>query len=361
MLASMIRQRLFSISFSLLIALTPAFQGCKAPRAFGDRNSLIVLADSALWSSVDSAFMAALERTVYTTRPERTFKVTFVAANDTLWRNFRLWQQVAVLGSGDDPLSQRVLGASQDPDARPPAIVQADDIWARGQTVTLLLLPDADAAKALRSLLPDLYMLLDEQYGEWVLQRMYASGVNDSLSEALSAIGFTLQLPKVYRSSQTDAFFRFRNANPSPGTLLRSVLVTWQPGIDAEAPAPASLRAWRESIGETQYTPQQTLLADGVRFDTIDVAGLSAIEMRGVWQDRSDFPAAGPLIARAVVCPDQNRTYLLDAWLYAPGTDKHPYVRQLEVILNSFRCSTGAEAVAAVGESAASLQHQAAG
>ena len=61
--------------------------------------------------------------------------------------------------------------------------------------------------------------------------------------------------------------------------------------------------------------------------------------VRGVWSAPPDrFPGAGPFITRVVPCPAQNRDYLLDAWLYAPGSEKFEYVLQLETILNSFEC-----------------------
>lgn len=338
----MVQQRLSSGSWPVSvavvsIAVVSVSSGCKAPRAFGDRHSVIVRADSALWSSVDSTLLATIEQRVYTTRPERKFKVTFIASNDTLWRDLRLWQQVLILGGVDDEVARRVLRASNRPDASPPAVVQARDLWARGQIVTLLLLPVDGAERAVGPLLPELYPLLEEQYTEWVMQRMYASGVNDSLVEALSSHGFTLQLPRIYEVYRLDSVIRFRNAYPDPSTLLRSILVSWKRGlkpVDAEA-----LRAWRQAIAHTRYDPRQDVLDEHLRFDSVSVGELRGVELRGVWRDRTDLPAAGPFIARALSCSAQDRTYYFDAWLYAPRTDKYPYVRQLELLLDSFRCT----------------------
>lgn len=320
-----------------LLAVALSTSGCKAPQAFGDRHSLIVRADSTLWPLVDTTFRDAIERPVFTTRPEREFNVTFVAATDTAWRNLRLWQQVVVLGTGEDEVARRVLRASDDPDARPPAVVQAPDIWARGQVVSLLLLPEGGGADAVGALASELYPLLADQYTEWSIQRMYVTGVNDSLVDALSAYGFTLEVPEVYGFYQEDSAFRFRNAYPDPGTRLRSVLVTWKTGLDAVDAE--SLRAWREEIDEVRYDPPQDVLDANLRFDSITVGDVQGVELRGVWQDRSDYPAAGPFIARALSCPESDRTYYIDAWLYAPGTDKYPYLRQLEILLSSFRCT----------------------
>jgi len=68
--------------------------------------------------------------------------------------------------------------------------------------------------------------------------------------------------------------------------------------------------------------------------------GRPAYQIRAIWSNPPElqWPAAGPFVTRAVICPQQNRMYLLDAWLYAPGKDKYEYMIQLETILDSFQC-----------------------
>lgn len=310
--------------------------GCKAPQAFGDRNSLIVYADSTIRAAIDSPFLALIERRAYTTRPERIFKVTFVHSTDTLWRDLRQWQQVVVIGTQQDDVVRR-LGDPRQLEEPAPTLFQRSDVWARRQTVTVVVLPRDRPARAALTVLPDLYSMLEEQYAGWIRQRMYASGVNDSLASVLEAFGFSLRLPKIYDFGRQDSIFRFRSVYPDAGSLLRSLLVTWERG-DA-LPAPTALQDWRARIDDSIYDPAQDILDEGIRYDTVTYDGRTAIELRGVWQDRSDFPAAGPFVVRAVPCPDQDRVYFLDAWVYAPGKDKYPYLVQLEVLLDSFRCA----------------------
>lgn len=333
----MITQRTLSASVLVfLVALLAT--GCKSPQAFGDRNSIIALADSTLWAEVGPDVMEVLEQRVFTTRPEKKFEVTHLSVGDTLWQEMRLWQQVVVLGTRQNPAVRRILGASSNADAEPPAVVQGADVWARNQLATALLLPPEGQAQAVRGLLPDLYQQLERRYDEWVRERMYSSGVNDSLVQVLSGYGFTLQLPSVYLFSIEDSLFRFGNPYRQPETdLLRSMLLTWRSGTDEVTPE--VLRAWRDSVGQTNYGVEQDILEEGLHSGPIEVDGLAGLELRGVWQDRSEFPAAGPFITRAIACPQQDRTYYMDAWLFAPGADKYPYLRQLEIVLDSFRCT----------------------
>lgn len=326
-----------------LIHAAGALTACKAPQAFGERHDLVIRADSTLWTQIDSAVLATLERRVYTTRPERTFEVIYVAPEDTLWEDFRLFWQVLVIGTPQDELAADLAEGSSEPGVEPPALVQLENRWARGQLVTVLLLPEQGTAEAARQILPDVYEQLSSEYTEWATARMYSSGINDSLVAVLEQHGFTLAVPRVYEFMREDSLFRFRNSHLMGDTeLIRSLLVTWESGIDSLRPD--SLFAWRQQLGQNYYEPAQLVLQEGFRWDTIQVAGREALELRGVFQDETEFPAAGPFITRQIPCPDQDRTYYMDAWLYAPSNDKYPYVRQLEILMQSFRCTGAAMA-----------------
>ncbi len=333
----MITPKRLSVSLPVLVVVL-SLSGCKAPQPFGDRNVIIALAEAGLWEEVGPDVMEALEQRVFTTRPERKFEVWYLSVGDTLWEDMRVWQQVVVLGTRENDAVRRILDAAPTGAAEPPAIIEASDVWARSQLAAALLLPAEGQAEAVRRLLPEVRDLLDRRYDEWLIERMYTTGVNDSLAAALSEYGFTMQLPSVYLFSVEDSLFRFGNPYRQGDTdLLRSLLLTWRSGTDDVTPE--MLRAWRDTIDETHYDLPQDILDEGISWGTVEVNGVTGLELRGVWQDRSEFPAAGPFITRAIACPQQDRTYYIDAWLFAPGTDKYPYLRQLEILLDSFRCT----------------------
>ena len=75
---------------------------------------------------------------------------------------------------------------------------------------------------------------------------------------------------------------------------------------------------------------------------TFELEGNEAYELQASWRNppERNWPAGGPLITRIVTCDNQDRTYLLDAWLYAPGKEKYEYMIQLETLLDSFRCTS---------------------
>jgi hypothetical protein len=103
-----------------------------------------------------------------------------------------------------------------------------------------------------------------------------------------------------------------------------------------------SLLDWRASISQTHWTYPQVVDREALRIGPLPSDNLRGTEIRGVWDNPpgSLWPAAGAFILWSVSCPHQNRLYLVDAWLYAPGKDKWEYMLQLETILNSFKCGT---------------------
>jgi hypothetical protein len=169
---------------------------------------------------------------------------------------------------------------------------------------------------------------------------MYLSGIDSALADTLATEhGFSVVTPRVYQWAQRDSSFIFRNDNPDPSELIRQVGVTWR------SPAPATmtvdqLLAWRAELVTGHYSEPQDFVTAGMSVSEAPFEGHATLEVRGQWRNPPDrgWPAGGPTITRAITCVAQDRTYLVDAWLYAPGAEKYEYMIQLETILGTFRC-----------------------
>ncbi len=304
--------------------------------AFGDANSVIVIAPDSLWEQVADTVSTALEPRIYTVRDEKAFELTHVSPMNEDWLTLRQFRQLVLIGQASDPWVARVLDESV-PSA--PALVEREDVWARGQIATVLLLPPGAGAPMVLEMLPELHDLLDIRFRRYVRQRMFASGRNDTLATRLEReAGFGMVLPNVYRWRQvSDSAYMFVNDYPTAEQLVRSILVTWRGA--AETVGTDEILAWRQEVADRFYDWGQDTGTERVRSDTIPGYGSGTREVRGVWTGRIEgFPQGGPFITRLIVCPEQDRTYLVDAWLYAPGRDKYEYVLQLETILGSFQC-----------------------
>ena len=309
--------------------------------SYGDPNSIIAVMPAAQWDDVSQDVYDALEQTIATVRAEKTFTVTYQEPMTEFWGRLRRFRQMFVVGTRSDPWVQEVLDEARDPITEN-GIHQVYNVWSNGQTITLILLDEGWGASELLPRLTEVNELLDGQYRAYAQNRMYYSGVDSALADTLrTQAGFVMYLPHVYRWQQSDSAYLFRNDNPDPSELIRQVTVTWltpAPGrLDTEG-----ILAWRASLVDQYYSEPQDIVLEGMTERSFTFEGHDAYQLRTLWKNppERNWPAGGPLITRTVTCDNQDRTYLLDAWLYAPGKEKYEYMIQLETLLDSFRCAS---------------------
>jgi hypothetical protein len=318
---------------------------CEKGLAYGDPNAVIVAAPVDWWPQVRDSVFAVLSPDVFTLRDERAFRLQYEDPTGPDWGLKRMFKEVVVVGGQQDTWMAEALATLHDTVVvRVPGVVQAEDVWARNQKVSLILVdPQAPTPPQVFSLVGEVHAALDERFREGVHRRMFVSGRNDTLADSLRrAAGFSLVLPAVYRWGSEDSLYVFRNDNPDPSELIRQFAVTWMTPI----PDPLSvefLMDWKEALSQESYSSPQVVDRENLHTRHLALGEMQIHEVRGAWLNPPDssWPAAGPFILWSVACPPQDRHYLIDAWLYAPGKDKWEYILQMETILRSFRCGTG--------------------
>ncbi len=336
----MIHRRPTTTLFALATVL--AVGACdEVPMAYGDANSIIAVMPADRWEALERTVFDALEPTITTVRDEKTFTVTYQEPYAEFWDRLRRFRQMLVVGTRDEPWVQEVLEDAREPITEN-GIHQVYDVWSRGQTVTLVLLEPGWTDADLEAYLPRVNEMLDGQYRAYARNRMYMSGVDSALADTLALMaGFSMVLPDVYRWQTRDSIYIFRNDNPDPSELIRQISVSWR------SPAPGLLSrdevlAWRNAVAAEHYTEPQEVVVERAEDRVFDFEGSPAFELQAMWRNppERNWPAGGPLITRTVTCDAQDRTYLLDAWLYAPGKEKYEYMIQLETLLGTFRCTS---------------------
>lgn len=331
---------------SLRLALLPLVLSVTAcgdqVGAWGDTNSIVAAVDPAIWETIQDPVYEALEPTVFTVTDEKAFTVTHAVPGDDIWTNTKKFRQMLLIGRESDFWISEALEKVDDlGEITPPMVFQAQNVWARNQLVTILVVGE-DATSGVEARLPELAALFDDQYRTWARQKMYVSGQDTALADTLmTQHGFSLVLPEVYYWDARDSVFVFRNDNPDPAELIRQIAVTWQSPI----PPPEEFQGeaildWRANIAAEHYSEPQVVDLTRRRAGPAMLGNLQAYEIQAAWGNEpgSGWPAGGPFITRAIICPNQDRVYLVDAWLYAPGKEKYEYMIQLQTILNTFRC-----------------------
>src|SRR5690606_3477541 len=115
--------------------------------AVGDHSRIMVAVDDAIWREVGSTIVESLEPSRFTVREERIFDVAHVdPATSEDWFDFRKLRQVLVIGEAADPWVAAALKKVGNTVPRGPRILVARNVWARPQTVTILLLPPGSPA-----------------------------------------------------------------------------------------------------------------------------------------------------------------------------------------------------------------------
>lgn len=338
------RRRLRGAGVSVLL-LAGVLVGCEQPRAHGDVHAIIVASNPDLWWDIADEFEEALSPTIQIVRDEQIFRVTWQDPSVLKdWGNLRRFRQVLVIGTAEDPWVADAIearGRRAEP-VSAPAFFQVDNVWARGQQVSVILVRERDREADALALAAPLQNTLDAQYRDFAVNRMFVSGRDSILADSLAqSVGFRLLLPVVYRYSTRDSVFRFRNDNPTPAELIREIAVTWQSPIPEQLPTQGEVEAWRVAFTAEQYNDPQLLDATLVSFREVDFGGVTGVEFQAAWASPPGaWPAGGPFISRVIPCPGQNRLYWIDAWLYAPSREKYEYMIQLQTILNSFACTS---------------------
>jgi len=325
---------------SLLVAavVVTACDDAFSSLAYGDYNSIVAAMDPSLWDEVGDDIYEALEPTILTVTNEKTFTVTFQDPSAEEWRNLRRFRQMLLVGTGDEPWMQEAMSRSREPISGP-GLHRVRDVWSRGQLVTLIVVNPATAAEEVRSHLTEINEALDAQYRQWAQDKMFLSGVDSALADTLMSFArFQLILPQVYRWSYQDSTFLFRNDQPDPSELIRQIAVTWKTPVPPDM-TPEGILEWRAEVAASYNEPQDVDLSM-VDAGPFEYRGRPAYQIQATWVNppEQNWPAAGPFITRSVICPEQNRMYLIDSWLYAPGKEKYEYMIQLQTILDSFRC-----------------------
>ncbi|MGH7483577.1 MAG: DUF4837 family protein [Longimicrobiales bacterium] len=341
-----------------LLSILLVAAGCdRPPRAYGDPSSIIVLAQDALWEQIRDTVIASLEPRILTVRQERMFRVTQIDPTNPDWGTLRQFRQVLLFGRPDDPWIREAADEAGRDTLSPPEVFDARNVWVNEQIVTVAVLPPESPVAAVRRLAPRIQERFDTRFRQLARQRMYVSGVDQELADSLSRIaGFSLMVPQIYAPERaSDSVFVFRDLGHGEADLQRTFLVGWRRGAQRPLGIEDAL-AWRDTLLARHFGEDVLTLRDGLRVDTVTTPVGQAIQIQGSWERprrEGAWPGGGPFITRVTRCPSQDRTYLLDATLYAPGREKYEYMLQLWTILDTFRCADAQRNVEAGGGKAA--------
>ena len=153
----------------------------------------------------------------------------------------------------------------------------------------------------------------------------------------------TQELAQKYGWSVNVPFgYRILEAYPDSGIVTlakdnpnRWLFVYWEDGIHPDQITEEWCIQKRDDITGRLFGGDRIVPGD-VQVSQTEFGGKLAVVLQGIWENEKEWKG-GPFKSYAFLDIDQNRFYFIDMGLYAPNKDKLPYIRQVDLISQTFQ------------------------
>ncbi len=334
------------------------------PPASGRAGEMIVVMDSIQWSgelgaTIRSTFGADVPGLP---RDEAMFKMNHVEPS----KMTRILKQVknlifVVTLDSNTPSSRRIRSYfTEESLARiknePELFVfTAEDEFAKGQEVMYLF---GQSEEQLISSIRDNAGSLQGYFNQAEEKRLESTiftgrntlGLTRTLKEEFDCtmdFPFGFQVAHTYKSqNDSQGFIWFRQMNPEND---KNVFIAYVPYRSESMFNKENLIAFRDSVALSQLfgdpeRPESFVLTETtvpfipVTTQQLSFKGHFAVKMAGLWKT-NNISMGGPFVSYAIVDENTGRFYYIEGFVYSPGKPQREYMRELQVILNSFQTS----------------------
>ncbi|MBZ0264796.1 DUF4837 family protein [bacterium] len=324
--------------FLFLTLSVSSFFGCSSlkKRATEGDSMLAVIVKGNHSAVVKPILETSLAKPVFTPQPEPRFILQY-GGKDSL-QMVSKWQNVLVLGAldADDEVTEWVTGLlSEDVlgniSQQGQSIIRRDDLWSSGQTVIFVVgSTRVKLASWLANNGEELYKMFADARYERMKKQIYSQYEREELADSLQEEhGWHLRIQHDYAvaaSERSPHYIRLRRFLPD-----RFVTIAWKPGEQEEVSG-KTLIEWRNQIGLTYADPSK-LVDEYLQMKETTLNGMPAIQAYALWETIGPL-GGGPSVL--YLLHSGGTLYLLEGMVFAPDRDKEPFIRQLEVILNTF-------------------------
>jgi hypothetical protein len=327
------------IRCSWLLLIPLVFLACgRLPEGVGSNHEIMVLIDEGQWSRFDGILREVFEKKVFTAQEENVF--TIRRGRPEEFDFYRKWKNLVILATFDRQgptaeLMERFLSAeARQKIARGEAyLFTRQNVWARDQEVLFLAAETEEAlAGKLQENSDHLFELMEIALNAKITRFLYERGRQLELEKRLyDDYGWTLKIPQgytVFKEAAEERFVWLRRQQPQ-----RWILVHWEPSQDVSFTAEGCIQ-WRDLVGQKYYEGDR-VVGEYVTSQEVEFAGRRALRMAGIWENK-ELLVGGPFHTYCFYDRNAGRRYLVDAAVYAAGTEKEPYLRQVDLIIQTF-------------------------
>lgn len=326
------------------------------PPSSGRAGEIIIVMDSALWKGpvgdeIKEIFRAEVKGLP---REEFMFKINYVDPrnlNDILKsvKNLIFVMTLENSRPGSKVVRNYFTKASiekikEDPDL---FVHTAEDEFAKGQTVMYLFGQN------------EKQLLNNIQENKHQLQQFFNKAENKRLHEGLynakEIKGFSTMLMKDHECTMRipfgyklvvnqPGFVWFRQINDESD---KNIFITYRPYTSEKAFTKEAIISLRDSVArhqlfedpadpETHITTETKVPYVPVTTEQVTFNGKYAIKTTGLWKT-NNLSMGGPFVSYTLVDEELDRLYYIEGFVYSPGKNQREFIRELEVILSTFK------------------------
>ena len=360
--------------FLLFVGLAFVFGACEdfieyRPEARGREGEILVVTDTLTWTGpAGEALREVLGSEIQTLPvPEPLFKLKREALTNAFIEQLKQQKNLIFLASIDDTtaaarfLRARIPEEGQQSirEGRGQGIVDRPDLWVNRQLVVYATAKDDEAlADAILERGPVLRRLFTETTTTRTREDMFEKARQTAKEDSiLQKHDFAINVQHDYFFAQ-DTVFADAEANPVadesgglvrlrriPESTWRDLFVYYQDGADPSQLTPEYAKELQNQL--TQQFIKGTYPDSYIKISEarppevreVDLNGRYAIELRGLWGMTNDA-LGGPFVSYLTYDEDQQRLYLYSGFVFAPNYAKREFIRQMEIIGNTFRTAS---------------------
>ncbi len=323
------------------------------PTAFGQINSLTVVADSSLWAqgisdSIEAYFGAPY---IILPQPEPIFDLRQIEpyrlVAEPSWQQLRSYLVVADLSDTQSPTTKMVLK-----DLGEEKILQVqregfgtaigNNKWAKGQQLIYLLgKNDTELRSGIYAAYPAVIRRLKSREAGRVDATTYFDGENRELQSKIESLtGARMRIPKSYVLAPIpDSSVIWLRKMVAEGSL--NILLTKVPYEHQEQLSKEGLKSLRDQLGKeyiSSSTPGTFMRINDVDLplftSVTEINGSYAFEGRGIWEMENAY-MAGPFVSYLLHQPERKELLFVDGFVFAPGQKKRDMMEELTYVLQT--------------------------
>ena len=359
--------------FGLLVVFVGLLSACDGdyrPRAIGKEGEVTVVMDSSLWTGpVGDSFRTTVTPWLETLpQPERTFEIRHLElSSERAYESIQDLKNVVIAAPLSDSTNEsnflrRRLSdkARQAIENGQSAIVDKPNLWRRSQRVFFVT---AATPEALATVIEEQGQEMRRSFEEITLRRMKREMYDDARQYALEDSlmkrhGFAVNMQHDFQiavdtTTESEGFVWLRRILAQ---TRREFFVYYKENASPSQLTPEWIYATHDSLTREHFRGN---VRGFVRIDyrrTLETTQTSVLDRygyktRGLWHfvmpagEDGEFmglAGGGPFLAYAFYDRPSDRLYLLHGSVFAPDFDKLRFIRQMEVMANTFRTKTEA-------------------